>query len=324
MILIFVKRLGTEVASLQSPVASQRRPHWWTFLVSATLIATNISACGNDAHDDRPRVVVTTTILGDMVTAIAGDDATVEVLLPHGADPHDFSPSAAQIAAMATADLVVLNGLGLEEGMEDALAAAEPEGVVLALAELLDPIPFGTGNAATLDPHVWLDPVRMSAATELVGAALADLDPSENYSARAAAYASELMDAHNEILQILDAIPADQRLLVTNHEALGYFAARYGFRIVGVVIPGGSTLAEPSSAELAALVETIRVEGVTAIFAETTQPTQLAEAVAAEVGSAVVVVELYTESLGEPGTAAATLPGMLLEDARRVATALGG
>ena len=110
--------------------------------------------------------------------------------------------------------------------------------------------------------------------------------------------------------------------MVTNHEAFGYFADRYGFEIVGVVIPGGSTLAEPSSSELADLVEVINQSGTSAIFAETTQPSSLAEAVAAELGDDVEVVELFTESLGGPGSGAETLQEMLLTNAARISEAL--
>jgi zinc/manganese transport system substrate-binding protein len=112
------------------------------------------------------------------------------------------------------------------------------------------------------------------------------------------------------------------RLLVTNHDALGYFADRYDFEIVGVVIPGGSTLADPSSAELAALVETLLETDVPAIFAETSSPAQLAETVAAEAGNDVEVVELHTGSLGEPGSGADTLIGMLRTNATRIRDAL--
>jgi zinc/manganese transport system substrate-binding protein len=111
--------------------------------------------------------------------------------------------------------------------------------------------------------------------------------------------------------------------MVTNHEAFGYFADRYGFEILGVVIPGGSTLAQPSSAELAGLVEVMEQSGTRAIFAETTEPTTLADAVAAELGDDVEVVELFTESLGGPGSGAETLAAMLLTNAGRISEALG-
>jgi zinc/manganese transport system substrate-binding protein len=117
-------------------------------------------------------------------------------------------------------------------------------------------------------------------------------------------------------------VPDERRILVTNHDSLGYFADRYGFEVVATVIPGGSTLGEPSSAELAELVALIGETGVPAIFAENVEPSTLAEAVAAEAGSGVAVVELYTDSLGEAGSGADTLIGMLLTNAERIAGAM--
>ena len=308
MILISVKTLRTGGALL---------------LPAMLAVTIAIGACGStpDGEDGGLLVVATTTVLGDLATAVAGDAASVEVLIPIGVDPHDYQPSARQIARLSDADLVVVNGLGLEEGLEDAVAGAAADGVaVLEVAALLDPLPFGEDEG--LDPHMWLDPVRMAQATGLVADALADLDPGAGFAARGAEYADELLAADATIRDLLAPIPEDRRLLVTNHEAFGYFAARYGFTVVGVIVPGGSTLAEPSSAELAALVAVIRELGVPAIFAETTQPVALAEAVAAELGDTVMVVELYSESLGAPGTPAATMPGMLVENARRIAAAL--
>ena len=308
MILIFVKA---------HPIRSA--------LALAVLLA--VSACGSTpAGEGKPLVVVSTTVLGDLVAAVAGDDAGVEVLMPIGVDPHDFQPSAQQIGRIAAADLVVLNGLGLEERLAAAIDGAVGSGVtILEVAPAVDPLPWSADDSGgSLDPHVWLDPVRMADAAGLVASALAAIDPAGDYLARGAAYAATLRDVDREIEQILADIPAAERLLVTNHAAFAYFAARYRFEVVGVVIPGGSTLAEPSSAQLAALVAVIRDRGVPAIFAETTQPTDLAAAIAAEAGTDVAVVQLFSESLGEPGTPAATLAGMLLENARRIAAALGG
>jgi zinc/manganese transport system substrate-binding protein len=288
--------------------------------------------------------VATTTILGDVIDNVVGEDARVEVLVPVGADPHDFQASAAQIAEVNRADLVVAIGLGLEEGMEDTLDSAATDGVrVFEVGPLLDPLPLKTteheeehegheGGGETegeehdhegVDPHVWLDPLRMAEATRLIAAQLAEIDPSSDWQGRADQYAAQLVAADEEISAELESIPNDQRHLVTNHEALGYFANRYGFEVVGVIIPGGSTLADPSSAQLAELVEVMRREGVTVIFGETTEPSALAEAVAFELGNDVAVVELFTESLGEPGSGADTLIGMLKTNSALISKALG-
>jgi zinc/manganese transport system substrate-binding protein len=140
--------------------------------------------------------------------------------------------------------------------------------------------------------------------------------------ARVQRYLDQLDDLDAEVAGLVAAIPADRRILVTNHEVFGYFADRYGFEVLGAVLPGGSTLAEPSAADLAALADQIAQAGVPAIFAETSSPTRLAEALAAE-GQGVEVVELYSESLGEAGSDGATYLDMVRTNARRIAAALG-
>ncbi len=303
------------------------------------------SACSSsDDADDRVNVVVTTTIIGDVVTNIVGDDANVEVLLPVGADPHSYQASSRQAASIQTADLVIANGLNLEEGLSDLLESAQADGAnILELGPNLEPLPFTgphdhegedhseeEGNEEEghdeeemgLDPHIWLDPLRMADAANLIAAELTKVDPNADWAARAGEYAAQLNEIDTRINQILDVLPDEQRKLVTNHGSLGYFADRYNFEVVGVVIPGGSTLADPSSAELTALVEEIEHEGVKAIFGETTESTALADAVAAELGSEVAVVELFTGSLGEPGSGAETLTDLLVTNARLIADAL--
>jgi zinc/manganese transport system substrate-binding protein len=252
----------------------------------------------------------------------------VEVLMPLGADPHGFQASSQQVAALHAADLVVANGLGLEGGLLEVLAVAQGDGAnILEVAPLLDPIPFGSGDAdheEPRDPHVWMDPTRAADGARIIGRELAAIAPNVDWVGRADTYAATLLSTDDAIEDTLAPIAQEQRRMVTNHDALGYFADRYDLAIIGTVVPGGSSLADPSSAELADLVETMRREDVNVIFAETTQPAALAEAVASELGEEVRVVELYTGSLGEPGSGADTLAGMLVTNARRIADALGG
>lgn len=287
---------------------------------SASLLVFTACGAGKVDGESGLKVVVTTTILGDVVRNVVGADATVEVLVPSGADPHDYRASSRQVAGINEANLVVSIGLGLEGTLTDVLRAAEMDGTnLLEIGPLLDPISLGNG----LDPHVWLDPKRMAEAARLIAEEMTRIDASIDWSSRAEGYAIELDITNTEIESILEAVPRDSKKLVTNHDALGYFAAVYGFEIVGTVIPGGSTLGAPSSEELGQLVRAIEEESVTAIFAETTKPSALAEAVAAEVGHEIEVVELYTGSLGEPGSGADTLIGMLLANAELIAAALG-
>jgi len=279
------------------------------------------SACSSGATSDEPRIVATTTILGDVVREIAGDAVAVEVLMPVGADPHEFEPSAKQVAAMESATLVVANGLGLEEGMSSVLEMVEADGVpVLKIGELETSRYFEDGHA---DPHVWFDPERMANAATVVAARLADLAPgAADWAARGDAYAQKIVDTQTEMTRVFDEISQDRRKLVTGHMAFGYLADRFGFSIVGVVIPGGGTLGEPSAADLAALVRTITDEKVPAIFTETTESPTLAETLAQEVGHDVQIVTLYTGSLGAPDSGADTYLGLLLTDANRITDAL--
>ena len=305
------------------------------------LLALTLAGCGGSgaAPTSTPggcrslEIVVTTSILGDVVSQVAGEGAAVAVLMPIGADPHSFQASASQAAALREADLVVVNGLGLEESLSDVIAGAADDGVtVVVAASFVDALPFAAvaagenGDPGDLDPHFWTDPRRMADVVAGLGEALAAADPACAAARRAAAaaYGGELLALDAEIERMLAGIPAEGRKLVTNHRTLGYFADRYGFEVVGAIIPGGSTLAEPSPADLAALAEALRREGVRAIFTESTRPAALAEALAGELGEQVAVVGLFTESLGTPGSGAETYTGMQRVNAERIAAALGG
>jgi len=290
------------------------------------------AACSADEDADPGdgiMVVATTTVLGDIARNVVRDGGTVEVLLPIGADPHDFQPSSSQVSDIYGADLVIANGLGLEEGLSDVLAAASADGVeVIQVGGLVGPVSFAdrepceTGATRECDPHIWLDPERDAQTAILLGEALARADTSDEWETRAAAYAAELRDSDAEIEQALSVISRPDRILVTNHDSLGYFADRYGFEVIGTVIPGGSTVSEPSSADIARLVDVINETGVSTIFAETTEQTHLADAIAGEIDHPVRVILLYSGSLGPLGSGAETLIGMLETNATRIADGL--
>lgn len=297
----------------------------------AVLVAS--AACGSSpdsaSPDDRPLVVAMTSILGGVIVEAFGDSLEVDVLIEGTLDPHSFHASPDQVARLRDADLVVANGLGLEEALADILESARDDGVrVIFLGDFIEPLPpAGDGpgdDPGALDPHFWLDPRRMAQTLEGLAEELADIDPARAVPWRdaAAAYRDRLLELDAEIRALLSPIPDTSRKLITNHDALRYFADAYGFTIVGTVIPGATTVAEPSASDLADLVALIRHEGIDAIFAETTRPARLAEVVAAEAGRNVEVVELYTGSLGEPGSAAATYPGYLRINAERILRAL--
>lgn len=266
---------------------------------------------GDPAEDTVTDVMVTTTILGDVVDNIASGDVRVEVVMPAGADPHEFEPSARQAEAMTEADLLVVNGAGFEPGLAAAIEAARDAGVTIFTAT--DHVELLRTDGAP-DPHFWTDPSRMVDVVEALGATLAD-------ATGARAYGESLRALDAEIESIVAPVPRDRRILVTNHEVLGYFADRYGFEVVGTVIPSTTTGAAPSAADLDRLADVLVDTGARALFAETTASTAIAEALAETVGD-VDVVELHTESLGRPGSGADSYLGMQRTNARLIVEAL--
>lgn len=302
-------------------------------LAALALAGVATAACGpvDDTGDQRLLVVVTTTVLGDVTANVAGEHAVVEVLMPIGGDPHSYEASAQQAARLREADLIVANGVGLEEGLLDVVAEAESDGVaVLRVGDLLDPQPFAgaagrveAGHGEGLDPHVWMDPLRMVTAAALIGDELTD-SLGDDVLDRVAAYQGRLRALSDEIGAAIESIPSERRVLVTNHLALGYYAERYGLEILGTVIPAATTGAETSAAQFSELVELIERERVPAIFGSTTESAALAEAVAGEVGFPVEVVKLYTGSLGEAGSGAATYIEMMRTNTELIVAALSG
>ncbi len=294
--------------------------------LGALLLAALASACAtSDADggpDDIPTVVVTTNVLGDIVSSALGDmvgsSVDVDVIMPVGADPHEFAPSARQAEAMERADLLVVNGLGAEAGMADILANVRDSGTdVFTVADTL-----GADQIAG-DPHIWLDPDAMATAVAALAAELVEttgLD-ADAVGRNTAAYIGDLRALDASITSTLAPIPPERRVLVTNHDSLAYFARRYGLRIDGTVISSVSTSAEASAADLETLATLIRDLGLPAIFVETTESDRLARAVADEVGG-VAVVELFTGSLGGPGSGAGTYIEAMTVNAERIGTAL--
>ena len=297
-------------------------------------LALVLATCGSDgATDDRPTVVATTTIVADLVQNVVGDAAQVEVIMGPGVDPHDFQASARQVESITEADLVVGIGLGLEASLLDVLEAGSDR--VLLLGPAVDPIEF-RGPAHTehededhaseegaeeheLDPHVWQDPGRMAVAVELIGERLDGVI--EGAMRNAQSYAATLRDLDAEVEERTSQIPDELRKLVTTHEAFGYFADAYDFEIVGVIIPGGTTLAEPSASDLAELAHAIEESGVPAIFAEVNNPTSLARAVSDEIGRPIEIVELISDALTDD---VRTYVEMIRANTDRITEALTG
>jgi zinc/manganese transport system substrate-binding protein len=242
-------------------------------------------------------IVVTYSILGSVVKDLVGDAADVTVTVPNGLDPHEFEPSARDIEAINKADLVIENGLGLEEGIKKTLDAARENGVrFFTVAEHVTVRDVGPGAP---DPHFWTDPLTMkSAVTALAPVLLTELGL--EVSSRAADLESRLEALDSEVEEITSLIPPVERKLVTGHESMGYFAQRYGFKLVGVIVPSLSSQAGVSAADLAALKQAIAENDVKAIFTELGTSPAVARTIADETG--VRVIELTTHALPADGS----------------------
>ena len=287
----------------------------------AASLAFGITACS--AVDDTPDIVVTTNILGDVVSHIVGDSADVQVLMKPNADPHSFGVSAQDAAAMEHADLIVANGLGLEEGLQSNVDNAKNQGVpVLEVGEHIDVIDYSPGVP---DPHFWTDPARMIAATEVIEAELIkELDPSltESITQSAQHYREELVALDEEVTELLSGVAPENRKLVTNHNVFGYLASRFNYTVIGTIIPGGSTLAAPSASDLNDISTAIEDNNVPAIFTDTSSPQRLAEVLASNAGIDAQVVSIFTESLTDADGKAPTYISMQKINAERIASTL--
>lgn len=335
------------------------RPSSRTFAAALATVALALAACGvgEDSSEasggDRPTVVVTTSILGDVVENLVGDEFDVVTIMPVGSDPHGFRASAQEVAQIDEADVLVVNGAAFEEGLLDVIDSAEGDGVpVFEAIRAVETIEFGSDvhhdehadgehdedegadagedgdehDHDGVDPHFFTDPARMAVAADgIVAFLIANVDGVDGAAleSNAAAYVAALESLDAEMESVLKEIPSDRRVLVTNHEVFGYFAQRYGFEVVGTIIPTGSTADGTDAQALAELAELIEQEGVPAIFADTSSSDALASTLADEVGE-IDVVELFSESLGSDDSNGATYLDMVRTNGERIADALAG
>ncbi|PPG19192.1 zinc ABC transporter substrate-binding protein [Rathayibacter sp. AY1E8] len=299
------------------------RRRWALASAAAVLL---LSGCTSAEEDERPLVIVSTNILGDVVGELVGDEAQVVTLMKPDADPHSFEISAQEAARLRSADLVVSNGLGLEEGLQQHLDEASGEDVPAFVAgDAVDVLDYSEGDAeGSPDSHFWTDPGRMIDVVDSLGPVLAALDGVDPTAVRdrTDGYRAELERLDSEMAAAFAAIPAERRALVTNHHVFGYLADRFDFDVVGAVIPGGTTLAAPSASDLADLVDAVEQTGVPTIFAESSSPDRLVQALASEADIRVEVVELFTESLTGPEGGAPDYLAMMRVNTQRIATGL--
>jgi manganese/iron transport system substrate-binding protein len=278
-------------------------------------------ARGPTPAPDAIDVVATTTVLADLVHQVGGTRVNVSSLVPPGGEVHTFDPTPADIARVADADLVITNGLGLDDWVEDLARDSGSHAPIVALGEDLDGVAYleGEGHAGTVNPHLWMDVGNAIHYVERIGEQLAAIDAphASVYEDGAASYVERLTALDDSAREEIGAIPAERRTIVSFHDAFPYFAEAYGLKIVGTVIDAPGQ--DPSAGEIADLIDAIRASGATALFGEAQFNPQLAQTVAEEAGIA-VVTDLYTDSLGGPP--ADTYEGMIRWDVERVVGAL--
>lgn len=292
------------------------------------------SACSGDDDSgggDKLNVVATTVQITALTQQVGGDKIDLTGIIPAGADAHEFEPTAGDLTKIEKADVILRHGIGLDDWLDDTLAANKDaevatvtEGIALREGE--------EGGELIDDPHVWHDPDNDKIMVDNIAAALGRVDPTNTiyYQDNATNYADVLDRTKTQVQEIIAEIPRNDRKLVTNHDAFGYFANAFGLEVVGAVIPSISTGSEPSAQDTADLLDTIAREHVKAIFAESSVNASLATTLA-EDAHVKIVDDLYGDSLGGPCALSDigppvdcpnTVHGMLLTNARKIADAL--
>ncbi len=275
--------------------------------VSALALVLCAAACTTThiphSHPGQVTVVATTTQMQDLVRHVGGRDVHMVGILRPNVDPHDFEPTPSTAIALSGAKLVVESGAGIDRWADGLISNSVPGTPVWDASAGL-PL---RGD----DPHWWHDPVLFERAATSLGERLAKLDPAHAaaYRTRARRYVAGIRAMDNANLRLIATVPRPQRLLVTNHDAFGYFAAHYGIRVVGSVIPSLSTEAQPSASEVADLIHRIQAQHVKAIFTESSLNPRLEEQIASEAGVK-VYANLYGDTLGPAGSPGATYIGM--------------
>jgi ABC-type Zn uptake system ZnuABC Zn-binding protein ZnuA len=279
-----------------------------------------------DLGGGKLRVVATTSLIGDVVAQVGGAAIELTTLMEPGQDPHSYEPGARELTAVADAHVIFVNGWDLEESLIGDLENIGGTVAVVPVSANITPLTFGDADAehedeegdhdhGRFDPHVWFSVANVKQWTANIEQTLSALDPgnADVYGGNTAVYQTQLTELETYVTENLATIPAENRYLVTNHGAFNYFARAYDFEIVGTVITGFSTLAEPSASDMADLIAVMQAHQVCAIFTETTVNDQLAKIVADELDfcDSVQILPLYTGSLGAVGSGADSYLGWM-------------
>ncbi|MFN2121374.1 MAG: metal ABC transporter solute-binding protein, Zn/Mn family [Anaerolineales bacterium] len=268
-------------------------------------------------------VLATETFLGDITQNVAGSRLTVDVLLPAGVDPHEFQLTPQDAIKIERSKVLVINGLGLEAWLTNSLLQNARGASLVVATDGLKPLADPSGEHNQGDPHMWMNPINVAQYVNNVRDGLSKADPAGSavYAANADAYNAQLKALDEWIRSEVAQIPPERRLLVTNHDSLGYFADAYGFKLIGTVIPGISTDASTSAQEVASLIQTIKSNGAPAIFVDVSENQKLADQIASESG-AKVIKGLYVGTLSAPSGPAPTYIDMMKYDVKLLVSAL--
>jgi ABC-type Zn uptake system ZnuABC Zn-binding protein ZnuA len=308
-------------------------------LVFLTILALVFTGCSpaSDLGTTDTVVLASATFLADIARNIAGDRLTVASLLPVGADPHSYQATPSDVTKITESKVLILNGIEYEHFIESLLESAGGERLIITASDGLEPHHMeeheGEEHAEgeeegeehghdAGDPHMWLDPNLVITYVENIREGLTHFDPdgAAVYQSHADAYVAELKNLDAWIVEQVSQVPEEKRLLVTNHEALGYFAERYGFTIIGAVVPSVSTDASPSAGQMAELIDLIKSNSAPAIFLDEVENPALARQIADETGVR-VVTDLHLESL-TGGAPAATYIDMMKHNVTLIVEAL--
>ena len=282
--------------------------------IAASLLLLLLAGCssgGSGTASATLNIVATTTQISSMAQAVAGDLASVRSILPPGADAHEFEPRPSDVEAISKSVLVLKNGVGLDDWVDKLITNAGGQRPLVVVSRGI-PIRKGDPSEPLGDPHVWFSAVNAITVTLNIRDALAQADKAhaDVYKANADAYVKKLTDLDAYIMSKIATLSPEQRKIVTNHDAFGYYIERYGLIYVGAIIPTMSTGAQPSAADIAVLTNKIKAEHVRAIFLESSINPRQAQQIGGDAGVRVVDT-LYGDSLGAPGTPGATYEGMM-------------
>jgi zinc/manganese transport system substrate-binding protein/manganese/iron transport system substrate-binding protein len=285
---------------------SREKKRWILVAAAALALAAPAAAVGGS----RVTVVATTTQLQDLVRNVGGARVDVVGILKPNVDPHDYEPTPSDVAAIGDAKLIVESGAGLDSWIDQVIANAGSKAPAVVASDGLR-LRTGDGQEPQRDPHWWHDPRNFEHATALVASRLEQVDPGGRslYAANARRYIAQIEAVDRANLRLIARVPRAQRKLVTNHDAFGYLAARYGITIVGSVIPSLSTAAEPNARDTVRLLERIREQHVKAIFTESSLDPKLEDQIGRD-AHVKVYADLYGDTLGPAGSPGATYLGM--------------